>query len=132
MNKSKGSIYYLIWIIGALILVYYGNQFLIMMERKGSHLFEISYSLIGNILYGFVLGMYLSLLNGLPSKRKFQRPLFIFVFLPSLVLTLYVVASFYLKLPYYTLYLELTSQHGFFYFTMLSGLTFMKSLFGSK
>ncbi|MNW40370.1 hypothetical protein D3C74_174830 [compost metagenome] len=132
MNKSKGYVYYLLWILGALILLYYGNMFLTMMLQKKDELFKVEYSLLGNILYAFVIGIYLSLLNGLPNRRKFFRPLFFFVFLPSFILMIYPVIALYSELPYYLIYLKLTHHEGFFFFSMLCGLTFMKSLFGSK
>lgn len=132
MNKSKGYLYYLIWIIGALLLVYYGNRFVSMMEQNSDSVLKVSYSLIGNILYGLALGAYLSMLGGLPNRRSFQRPLFFFVFLPTLLLVIYPILSIYFKMPYGSLYIQLTAQEGYFFITGLCGLTMMKSLFGSK
>lgn len=132
MNKTKGYFYYLLWTIGALVLVYYGNRFVSMMEHKTQEFYEISYGLLGNILYGLVLGAYVSLLGGLPNRRAFIRPLFFFVFIPSLILMLYPVLSLYLNMPYYSLYMDVTSQKGYFYFSLLCGLSLMKSLFDSK
>lgn len=132
MNKSKGYFYYLLWILGALVLVYYGNRFVGMMEQNPEKVLKISYSLIGNIVYGLVLGAYVSLLGGLPNKRKFHRPLFFFVVIPSLILMLYPVLNLYLKMPYYSLYKDVAAQEGYFYFSMLCGLALMKSLFGSR
>lgn len=132
MNKSKGYMYYLLWMIGALLLVYYGNRFVSMMEHSSDNVLKISYALLGNILYGLVLGAYLSMLGGLPNRRKFQRPLFFFVFLPSLVLILYPIFNLYINMPYGALYAAETAQEGYFYLTALCGLTFMKSLFDSK
>ncbi|MNO60898.1 hypothetical protein D3C76_515290 [compost metagenome] len=132
MNKSKGYMYYFLWIIGALLLLYYGNMFLTMMEQKKDELFRVEYSLLGNILYAFVIGTYLSLLNGLPNRRKFFRPLFFFVFLPSFILMICPIAALFFKLPYYDIYQAAVRHEGYFFFSMLCGLTFMKSLFGSK
>lgn len=132
MNKSKGYLYYLIWMIGALLLVYYGNRLVSMMEQNPDSVLRVSYSLIGNILYGLALGAYLSMLGGLPNRRTFQRPLFFFGFLPTLLLVIYPILSIYFKMPYGSLYYQLTAQDGYFYITALCGLTMMKSLFGSK
>ncbi|AZS15951.1 hypothetical protein [Paenibacillus lutimineralis] len=132
MNKSKGYFYYLLWTIGMLIVVYYGNQFVGMMESKKGEFLRIDYSLLGNIIYALVFGIYLSLLNGLPSRRKFYRPLFFFVFLPSLILMIYPVLNIFFKMPYYALYLDVARQEGHFFFGILCGLTLMKSLFGSR
>jgi len=129
MNKSKGYFYYLLWTIGMLIFVYYGNRFVTMMESKKG---EFDYSLLGNIIYALLFGVYLSLLNGLPNRRKFYRPLFFFVFLPSLILMIYPVLNSFFEMPYYDLYLNVARHEGHFFFGMLSGLTLMKSLFGSR
>ncbi|WP_410769106.1 hypothetical protein [Fontibacillus sp. BL9] len=132
MNKSKGYFYYLLWILGALVLVYYGNRFVAMMEQNPERLLKIGYGMLGNILYGLVLGAYASLLGGLPNRKKFYRPLFFFVFIPSLILMLYPVLSLYLNLPYYSLYKDVAANEGHFYFSLLCGLSLMKSLFGSR
>ncbi|MEF2966023.1 hypothetical protein V3851_09285 [Paenibacillus sp. M1] len=132
MNKSKGYFYYLLWILGALVLVYYGNRFVGAMEQNPEKVLKISYGMLGNLLYGLVLGAYVSLLGGLPNRRKFQRPLFFFVFLPSLILMLYPVLNLYLNMPYYSLYKNIAAQEGHFFFTLLCGLSLMKSLFGSR
>lgn len=132
MNKSKGYFYYLLWIIGALVLLYYGNMFLTMMGNKTGELYKLEYSLLGQILYGFGIGCYLSLLNGLPNRRKFFRPLFFFVFVPSFILMIYSILNIFFTMPYYSLYYGVIRHDGYFFFTMLCGLTFMKSLFGSK
>jgi hypothetical protein len=132
MKKSKGYFYYLLWIIGALLVVYYGNQYVgIMVQKKGEFL-KIDYSLLGNIIYSLVFGIYLSLLNGLPHRRKFHRPLFFFVFLPSLILMIYPVLNNFVKMPYYDLYTDVARHEGHFFFGMLCGLTLMKSLFGNR
>lgn len=132
MNKSKGYFYFLLWMIGALLLAYYGNRFVSTMEHKTQEVFETSYSMLGNMLYGLVLGAYVSLLGGLPNRRAFFRPLFFFVFLPSLILMLYPVLSLYLNMPYYSLYMDVTAHEGYFYFSLLCGWSLMNSLFGSK
>lgn len=132
MNKSKGYIYYLLWFLGALVLVYYGNRFVGMMEHSPEKVLKISYGLLGNMLYGLALGAYVSLLGGLPNRRKFYRPLFFFVCIPSLILMLYPVLNLYLNMPYYSLYQEVAAQEGQFYLAMLCGLSLMKSLFGSR
>ncbi|MNO40803.1 hypothetical protein D3C76_309610 [compost metagenome] len=133
MNKSKGYLYYLLWMIGALLLLYYGNKFLTFMDSKVNEFYKMEYSLIGNIAYAFVIGIYLSLLNGLPGRRKFFRPLFFFVFIPSFILMIYPILGIYFEVPNFSQYLDLVILHeGYFFFTMLCGLSFMKSLFGSR
>lgn len=132
MNKSKGFVYYLLWAAGALLLLYYGNVFVTMMENKSGELYKIEYSLIGNILYAFGIGCYLSLLHGLPNRRKFIRPLFFMVCLPCFILMIYPLLELLFSMPYYEMYRNLVRQEGYFFFTMLCGFTFMGSLFGSK
>lgn len=130
---KKGYFYYFLWIVGALLLVYYGNQFMDMMARKNDSLGKVDYTLIGHIVYAFVFGVYLSLLNGVPNRRKFHRPLFFFVFLPCFLLLIYPVISQYVTLPYYSLYNEhMAKWSGYFFFGLLTGLSFMKSLFITK
>lgn len=132
MNKSKGYLYYLIWMVGALLLVYYGNRFVSIMEQSSDSVLKVSYGLLGNVVYGLALGAYLSMLGGLPNRRAFQRPLFFFVFLPTLLLVIYPILSIYFNMPYGSLYIQLTMQEGYFYITALCGLSMMRSLFASK
>jgi|GEM_PF-6311036 len=132
MNKSKGYFYYALWTLGALVLLYYGNRFVGMMEQQPDKLLKISYKQLGNMLYGLVLGAYVSLLGGLPNRRAFTRPLFFFVFLPALLLLLYPVADLYLNMPYSSLYKSIAAHEGSFYIAMLCGLSLMKSLFDSR
>lgn len=127
---KKGYFYYFLWIVGALLLVCYGNRFLDILAQNKDSLGKVDYTLIGKIVYAFVFGIYLSLLNGIPNRRKFHRPLFFFVFLPSILLLIYPIISLYVTLPYYTLYNEHVAKwSGYFFFGLLSGLAFMKSLF---
>jgi hypothetical protein len=129
---KKGYFYYFVWIAGMLLLAYYGNQFMDMMANKRGGLGKLDYKLLGQIGYALVFGIYLSLLNGIPNRRKFHRPFFFFIFLPSFILLIYPVINTYVKLPYGSLFADVTKWNGYFYFGLLSGLSFMKSLFGSR
>lgn len=132
MNNSKGYFYYFVWMVGALVLVYYGHQFIEMMDSKKQTLYKIDYSLIGDIVYAFVFGLYLSLLNGFPHRRKFHRPLFVFVFVPSFLLLIYPIFSIFIKQIYIVSYYELVGGPQLFFFGLLSGLALIKSLFSSR
>ncbi|WP_068618956.1 hypothetical protein [Paenibacillus tuaregi] len=130
--KRKGYLYYLIWTIGAILLLYYGNQYLDEIARKGQVDFNIKRSLWAGTLFALILGIYLSGLFGLPGRASFNKPMFLAVFLPSFVLLVYVVAAFYFKLPLYPKYLKLIDQHGHFYLGVISGISLIKSLFETR
>lgn len=132
MKNSKGYIYYFFWIVGVLLLIYYGHEFKSMMEHKSGTFYKVDYSLLGQIIYALVFGFYLSLLNGLPHRRKFHRPLFLFVFVPSFLFLIYPVIVIYVDMIRVTRYFELVGHPEMFFFGLLSGLTLMKSLFGNR
>lgn len=131
-NSNKGYFYYLLWTAGALVLIYYGHKFTVMMDQKTGTFYDLKYSLIGDIVYAFAFGLYMSLLNGLPSRRVFNRPLFFSVFLPSLLLLIYPLFTVYVKQIHIWRYHELIGGPQLFFFGLVSGLALMKSLFSSK
>ncbi|MCM3698987.1 hypothetical protein [Paenibacillus macerans] len=132
MNNSKGYFYYLVWIVGAIVLVYYGQQFTHMMDQKTGTLYKMDYSLLGDIVYSFVFGLYLSFLSGWPRRKSLHRPLFFFVFLPSLILLLYPLITIYINQIRITGYQQWVGQVQLFFIGLLSGYSLMKSLFSSK
>ncbi|MNO27068.1 hypothetical protein D3C76_169350 [compost metagenome] len=132
MKSSRGYFYYFVWMIGALVLMYYGNQFTDMMNHKTQTLYKIEYGLIGKIVYGLAFGLYLSFLNGFPNRRKFHRPLFAFVFVPSFLLLIYPIITIYVKQIYIVGYFEIVRDPQFFFFGMLSALSLMKSTFTTR
>lgn len=132
MNNSKGISYYILWLIGACLLVYYSSSFFAMMGNKGTILYKMDNMLLANILYAFAFGIYLSLLNGLPGRRKMNKPLFFGVFLPCLLILIYPMAVTYLKQIYVEEYFKIVREREFFFFGLMSGLTLIKSLFASR
>lgn len=127
--KRKGYMYYIIWIIGALLLLYYGNHYLTDVARQSEVDFNIKRVVWVSAAYAFVLGVYLSALLGLPGRSNFNKPMFIAVFLPSFILLIYVLLSSYTKLPSIPYYDDITSRNGHFYLGVISGLSLIKSLF---
>lgn len=132
MKSSKGYFYYFVWMLGALLLLYYGGKFLGMMEQKTQTFYRIDYTLIGEIVYAFVFGLYLSCLNGVPNRRKFHRPLLAFVFIPSFLLVIYPIITIYVKQIYIVGYYQLIQEPQLFFFGMLSGLSLIKSMFTTR
>ncbi|MEC2344774.1 hypothetical protein P9H28_11845 [Paenibacillus barengoltzii] len=132
MNSSKGYFYYFIWMLGALVLMYYGHQFTDMMNHKTQTLGKIDYGLIGKIAYGLAFGLYLSFLNGFPNRRKFHRPLFAFVFVPSFLLLIYPIITMYVKQIYIVDYFEIVRDPQMFFFGMLTALSLIKSTFTTR
>lgn len=132
MKSSKGYFYYFIWMLGALVLMYYGHQFTDMMNHKSQTLGKIDYGLIGKIVYGLAFGLYLSFLNGFPNRRKFHRPLFTFVFVPSFLLLIYPIITIYVKQIYIVGYFEIVRDPQLFFFGMLSALSLIKSTFTTR
>ncbi len=132
MKSSKGYFYYFIWMLGALVLMYYGHQFIDMMNNKTQTLGKIDYGLIGKIVYGLAFGLYLSFLNGFPNRRKFHRPLFAFVFVPSFLLLIYPIITIYVKQIYIVGYFQIVRDPQLFFFGMLSALSLIKSTFATR
>ncbi|USB31926.1 hypothetical protein [Paenibacillus sp. YPG26] len=130
--KRKGYLYYVIWMIGALLLLYYGNQYLNDVVRQGEVDFNMKRGVWVSVAYAFVLGIYLSALLGLPGRTHFNKPMFIAVFLPSFILLVYVLLSSYTKLPAIPYYNEITSRNGHFFLGVISGLSLIKSLFDTR
>lgn len=132
MNKSKGIFYYLIWMIGLCLLVYYRSRFFAMVEHQWAIHFETLNLLIANMIYGFVFGLYLSLLNGWPARRKMNKPLFFVVFLPCFLILTYPIASSYIKIIAIAEYYHLIQERELFFFGLMSGYTLMKSFFTTR
>lgn len=130
VKSSRGYGYYIFWIIGAILLIYYGNQFLDSVQRNGGALHKINYMILAKIAYGLVLGGYLALFDGWPKRRKFHKPMFLIVFIPSILVILYPIINIYVELPYHTLYEQATKWDGQFWFGLLAGSSLIKSLFG--
>lgn len=132
MKSSKGYFYYFVWMLGALLLLYYGSKFTGMMESKTKTFYQMEYTLIGEIVYALVFGLYLSCLNGLPNRRKFNRPLLTFVFIPSFLLVIYPIITIYVKQIYIVGYYQLIQEPQFFFLGMLSGYSLVKSVFTTR
>ncbi|MNJ42366.1 hypothetical protein D3C77_373340 [compost metagenome] len=118
--------------LGAFLLIYYGNQFLDHVQRTGGTLHKINYILLAKVAYGLVLGGYLAIFDGWPSRRKFHKPIFLVVFLPSLLLLLYPIINIYIEMPYASWYQQTAKWNGQFWFGVLAGLSLLKGLFGNK
>ncbi|MNJ49747.1 hypothetical protein D3C77_449950 [compost metagenome] len=132
MNNSKGIFHYILWTVGVCLLVYYSKHFFVMMDHKSTILYKMDNMLIANIVYAFVFGLYLSLLNGLPARRKMNKPLFFCVFLPCFLILIYPIAATYIKQIYTAEYFSLIKEREFFFFGLMSGLTLIKSLFTTR
>lgn len=132
MNNSKGVFYYIVWMIGVCLIVYYSGRFFAMMESQRAFLHNTGNLLIANIIYGLVFGVYLSLLNGWPVRRKMNKPLFFSVFLPCFLILIYPIASSYIKIIAIAEYFHLVQDREFFFFGLMSGLTLMKSFFTTR
>ncbi|GIP56395.1 hypothetical protein QNH46_11605 [Paenibacillus woosongensis] len=132
MNNSKGIFYYIAWMIGACLLVYYSGSFFAMMDQQRTILYKTDNMLLANMIYAFAFGLYLSLLNGWPARRKMIKPLFFGVFLPCFLILIYPIASSYIKIIAMAEYYHLVREREFFFFGLMSGLTLMKSFFTTR
>jgi len=132
MNNSKGIFYYIAWLVGVCLLVYYSGSFFAMMEQQRTILYKADNMLLANMIYAFVFGLYLSLLNGWPARRKMNKPLFFGVFLPCFLIWVYPIASSYIKIIAIAEYFHLVREREFFFFGLMSGLTLMKSFFTTR
>ncbi|RUT29892.1 hypothetical protein EJP77_13850 [Paenibacillus zeisoli] len=127
--KRKGYMYYIIWIIGALLLLYYGNHYLGEVAHQSEVDFNIKRVVWVSAAFALILGIYLSALFGLPGRSNFNKPMFIAVFLPSFILLIYVLLSSYTKMPEIPYYADIIGRNGHFFLGVISGLSLIKSLF---
>ncbi|MBP2000937.1 CHASE3 domain sensor protein [Paenibacillus shirakamiensis] len=131
MRKSQGYAYYLLWMIGAILLVYYGNQYLNEVANHTGR--NQQTKVLGTLaLYSLFCGIYVSLIYGFPGRSKFNKPIFISIFIPSFVLLVYSLVSAYMKLPAIPHYAEITGRHGQFFFGVICGIALVKSLFDTR
>lgn len=122
--------YYLGWLVGAIVVLYLGNMVLDYVKEEANRTFIITYQLWGTFVIYFIYGVYLGLLNGLPKRFSLNRPLFIFVCIPCLILLFYSIAIFYFRLPFFEMYRSLVKDNNSqLLFTIVAGMTLILSLF---
>ncbi|TCZ74716.1 hypothetical protein E0485_19310 [Paenibacillus albiflavus] len=129
MKKNSFRLYYLVWLIGAIILIVLGNQLLDYFNESAKRTFDYSWNVWGPVFIYFIFGVYLGFLNGLPKKISFNKSLFVFVFIPSLFMSLYFILMFYYKLPFAGAYMFHIRQNVQFIFNIIAGMSFIVSVF---
>ncbi|ANS74136.1 hypothetical protein AWM70_05715 [Paenibacillus yonginensis] len=132
MRSNKGYFYFLVWIVVAVLLLYYGNSWLTQMKHRTNVTGDSNFAVIGETAYALVLGACLSLLVGLPGRFKPHKPLLLALFAPCFVLFIYAVAGQYIKLPEIPWYEEVTRYEGRFLFGVVSGFSLIHGLFESR
>ncbi|WP_223067409.1 hypothetical protein [Paenibacillus caui] len=129
MRSNKGYFYSLVWIVIAILLLYYGNSWLARMEHKTKVTFDRNFAIIARTVYALALGACISFLIGIPGRFKPHKPLLLVVFAPSFILFMYGVAALYIKMPEIPWYADITRYEGRFFFGLVSGLTLVQGLF---
>ncbi|AWB44455.1 hypothetical protein DCC85_09600 [Paenibacillus sp. CAA11] len=128
MRLNKGYFYFLLWIAGAILLLYYGNDWMDSVNANSSKN-KTDYIRMAGILYPVVLGAYVSLLIGIPNKWRPHKPLLLAVFLPAFLLFVYPTVGQYIKLPELPLYTDVFKYQGRFLFGVVSGMSLLQGLF---
>ncbi|GGH27010.1 hypothetical protein [Paenibacillus segetis] len=126
--RSNRFIYHLVWIIGAFLLMYSSSLTLDYLNRKVAVTYDATYAIWGMILIAFVSGMYLGVINGLPRRFKVNKSQLI-IFIPSFLVLIYMIVPYYIEIPYYRFYLELTKHNEHFFLGVISGMTFITGFF---
>lgn len=128
MNQTKRVFYYLLWTVGAGLMFYYSGSFIEGVIKQEPLLPKLDNKLLADLLFAFIVGLYLSLLNGLPARRgRFNRPLFYCVFMPCCTIMFYPIITTYFPAIYVPAYFSVVTERVYFFFGMLSGLTLVRS-----
>lgn len=131
MRNNNSVLYNLVWIIGAFLLVYGSGLTLNYLNSKVAVTYNGTYVLWAMVIVAFLLGMYLGVINGLPRRFKVNKSQMI-IFIPSFLIMIYMIVPYYIQVPYYQFYLELTRHNGHFFFGVISGMTFITGFFEKK
>lgn len=132
MRSNKSTFYYLIWVVAAVLILYYGNDWLATMQHKTNVTGDRNFAIIGETVYALALGAYASFLFGIPNRFKPHKALLLALFAPCFILFIYAVAAQYVELPDIVWYSDVTRHEGRFFFGVISGLSLMQGLFESK
>lgn len=132
MRSTKGYFYFILWIAGAVLLLYYGNSWMDSIAAKARASNKQDELLLAGALYPVVLGAYASLLFGIPGRFKAHKPILLGLFLPCFLLFIYPVVGHYVKLPELPFYADVMKYQGRFLFGIISGMSLMHGLFESK
>lgn len=126
----------LFWGVGLFVLIFSSSTLGMSVQKKAESTFIIEPLFWFDSIVPFVFGLYLSLLFVKGWTVKVNKPLFLCVTIPCLILTLYVPSVYtfpfspsveYLPDPYWLL-----SKDSFRIIPIVAGLTLLPSLFGVK
>ena len=129
LRNRRGYFHFIIWIVAAGALLYYGNNWLSNMEHKTNVTHDKNFAIMGRVLYALVLGAMLSFLLGIPGRFKPYKPILLALFVPCFLVFIYGVAVQYIKLPEIPWYGQITRQEGRFFFGLVSGFSLVQGLF---
>lgn len=125
VNKIIGSV---LWLIGAVVLIYYCNNLLLDARRT----YSAMSSILSLILSSYGLGIYLSLLQGIPNRVSIHAGR-LTVFILSLIISALIIvpfmieASVSIRIPNYLL-----TEKGFMIIGIICGYTFITGFFKSS
>ncbi|MDK8180750.1 hypothetical protein [Paenibacillus sp. UMB4589-SE434] len=119
----------LIWLIGAIALVWLNNKVLDYGSMWSSKEYVNTYNVIAKVLVAFWSGAYLALIGGLRRRKPIQKMLLLGVSLPCLFIVILPYLSW--NIPYVNVWLFELMKNSYHvtYFSIASGFTAMLSFF---
>ena len=140
LNKWSKYIWKLIWLVGLVILVHFGNEVEQIVRNYVSIKFNMQPLFWLHAIVPFILGIYISLLFVERWAFNFNLPLLLCVALPCSIIAFYVPiihttmaiiaidsSSFSIPIPLWTMNQTTSST-----VSVVAGLTLMFGLFGKK
>lgn len=123
--------YHVLWLVGALFVVYFGNEAYEHAEQVTRATYHVQYSMRIVSMIAVLSGIYLGLIRGIPARIRFSWS-HLLVFAVSLILVLYYTLSFDLKLRFTPLLLDFYRYNGLFMVGIICGLSLCIGLIGVK
>lgn len=124
-------VYRLLWLVGALILIYFGNEIFEHADQVLHRTFNIKYPIQATCLISVISGIYLGLIRGIPAKFRVNAG-HLLVFVITLLFVLYYALGVDLGLRFPRLLLDLYRFHGLFLIGIICGLSLCMGLVGVK
>ena len=128
MPSIKKSLYYLGWLIIAIILLHFGNSLIDYYSERASRTFDITGRIWIWTIVPFVYGLHLGFLDGAPKSIKVNIPQLILIVIPSFLLLIYPVTTLYIGTGIKGLFVFATNHQNNLIFGLVCGMTLIKSL----
>jgi hypothetical protein len=131
LNLFLKYLYSLVWLIGAILLIYYSNILMQYAHDMTAKTFNLRYGLWIPIIISFVFGVYMAFIHGIPKRLSLNTGTLI-IFVISIVGLSCFIIPYYFKVPYFNIYFRLFgSYYGSFILGVTSGYSMITSVFSS-